>query len=239
MRFNDNSNEPLSNSLDVDIRERFDQAKIAASYRVGKNERQTSKNRRELDCIERAMVGIPEGSTILDLPTGTGRLIPMLSSQNMEVIAADYSEHMLDQAKQFWQTQKNPNKVSASTNVSFQQHDIMHINLADNAVDVTICNRLFHHYPTPKLRRQALTELCRVTSQRIILSYFSNFAFSAARFHLKNKLKNHVATDRVPIWPSAMHADIAACGLTLCQTLPVGFGRSPQTYLTLTVPGSR
>jgi len=102
---------------------------------------------------------------------------------------------------------------------------------------VTISNRLFHHYPTAELRRRALAELARVTNDRIIVSYFSNVALSALRFHAKNLLLNRKPNDRVPIWPAVFAADIAAVGLRVKAAFPVRYGLSPQTYLWLQKAG--
>lgn len=236
MQTNSDTAHSAKRTLDQEIRERFDRAEVAQSYRRAKNDRKTSKNRRELTCISRALEGIGPGSKILDLPTGTGRLLPMLAARGVQIIAADYSRHMLEQAGQLWQQQSELQKTPKNSRVRFEQQDIMSINLVDKAVDVTICNRLFHHYPTPQLRRQALSELRRVTSRRIVLSYFSNVAVSAGRFHLKNAVTRRTPTDRIPIWPAIMRKDIEACGLTIEQVQPVLWGLSPQTYLVIAVP---
>ncbi|MFV2091133.1 MAG: class I SAM-dependent methyltransferase, partial [Pseudomonadales bacterium] len=90
--------------FDIEIRKRFDHEKVAENYLRRKHVRDTPKNRRELACIRRAIASIPEGVTVLDLPTGTGRLIPMLLEHGVRVIAADYSEHMLSAAESYFKT---------------------------------------------------------------------------------------------------------------------------------------
>lgn len=216
----------------VSTRERFDTEQVASRYAQGKNLRVTSKNRREMQCIEAALADIPSDSRVLDLPTGTGRLLPMLLGRGYRVLAGDYSEHMLNEARRHCEAVA-PDALAAGDRIEFSKLDVMQTGLPDNAVDVVICNRLIHHYPTSELRRQALAELGRVASRRLIVSYFSNVALSAARFHLKNRLLNRKPNDRIPIWPSVMAADVRAAGLEVCRTLPVRFGLSPQTYLVL------
>jgi ubiquinone/menaquinone biosynthesis C-methylase UbiE len=218
--------------FDIAIRERFDRRDVAAEYVKRKNRPDDRRNRREMTCIERALAGIEPGSRVLDLPTGAGRLVPMLLNRGYSVLAADYSEHMLVEARRF-ADQVLPQADEATARVEFRQEDIMHISLSDRSVDVSISNRLFHHYPTGELRRRALSELARVTTTRVIVSYFSNVALSALRFHGKNLLLNRTPTDRIPIWPSVFLQDVEAAGLRLEATYPVRYGFSPQTYLQL------
>jgi len=216
----------------VATRERFDTEQVASRYAQGKNQRVTAKNRLEMARIEAALAGVASGSRVLDLPTGTGRLLPMLLGRGYRVLAGDYSEHMLGQAKKHCETTVS-DWASASGRIEFAKLDVMATGLPDGAMDAVICNRLLHHYPTSELRCRALTELARISSGPVIVSYFSNVAFSAARFHLKNFLLRRHPNDRVPIWPAVMADDVAAAGLTIRRTLPVRYGFSPQTYLVL------
>lgn len=217
-------------SLDEGIRRRFDRPEVAAQYALRKNVAADARNRRELDCILAGLGDIGAGARVLDLPTGTGRLIPPLRALGHEVIAGDSSPHMLDQARrQVTEADLGGDRPA----VSFARLDVMDIDLPDAAVDVTICNRLLHHYPTAALRRQALAELARVTRRRLVVSYFSNRAISALRFHIGNRLRGRVPTDRVPIWPAAFAADAAAAGLAVRASLGVRPWRSPQTYVVL------
>lgn len=218
---------------DIAVRKRFDQPQVAAEYVKRKNQQNNSKNRREMQCIEAALNGLSENSLVLDLPTGTGRLLPMLLKRGFRVIAADYSEHMLKQAKKYYTSGEYSLSACELNRVEFIQMDIMETKMPDLHFDACICNRLFHHYPTSEIRQKALRELVRVTKERIIVSYFSNVALSSARFHLKNYLRNKKPNDRVPIWPSVMLADAAATGLKIEKSFPIRYGLSPQTYLKL------
>ena len=73
----------------------------------------------------------------------------------------------------------------------------------------------------------------RFVRQDIIVSYFTNVAVSALRFHTKNLLQNRKPIDRVPRWPREFAADIATAGLRVEATYPIRYGMSPQTYLRL------
>ena len=213
-----------------DTCQRFDRAEVATEYRARKNVF-TARNRREWQCIEKALTGVPSGAAVLDLPCGSGRLEPLLEKRGYRVTAADYSGHMVATAKAAYL--ETANLPELPEQMRFIQQDVMHMSFADGEFDAVICNRLLHHYPTAGLRQQALRECKRVSKGVVVISYFNNFALSALRFHLKNRLKSRTPTDRIPIWFREMKADLDAVGLRCTGTFPVRYGLSPQTYLRL------
>ena len=213
-----------------EIRDRFDTNEVAQQYRAKKNI-VTSRNLREWRCIEKALHGVGSGAAVLDLPCGSGRLEPLLEKRGYRVTAADSSHHMLDQAIDSYLSASGNSRLPI--HMRFIQQNVMQTTFAENEFDAVICNRLLHHFPTPDLRRMALIELARISNGVVIISFFSNFAFSALRFHLKNHLANRQPTDRVPIWFQVLEKDLAAAGLQCTGTFPVRRGLSPQTYLRL------
>jgi SAM-dependent methyltransferase len=219
-----------------DTRRRFDDRAIASAY-VSKKNVSTRKNRLEMQCIEQALEGLDSNSLVLDLPCGSGRLEPMFLQKGFHVVAADFSRPMLDVAKQYVETIPESSR-SASPALFFSQQDILNTGFKDDTFDAVVCNRLFHHYPEPDLRRAVLRELKRICKGRIIVSYYSNFALSALRFHLSARLRRETPLDRVPIWHSVFEADIESAGLRCEKQFPVRFGVSPQTYLRLVPHGT-
>jgi SAM-dependent methyltransferase len=117
--------------------------------------------------------------------------------------------------------------------VVFVRQDVMATGFDDDSFDAVICNRLLHHYPSPDLRRRALAELRRISRGVVLVSYFSNRALSAIRFHVGKALQGRTPTDRVPIWFSALESDLDQAGLVVVSKYPVRYGLSPQTYLRL------
>ncbi len=214
----------------LDTRERFDRQAVARKY-AGRKNVATARNRREWKCIERALRGLPPGAAVLDLPCGTGRLERLLQEAGYRVTGADYSEHMLEVAEQAYLQEAGLEELPAG--IRFVQQDVMATDFADGTFDAVVCNRLLHHYPAPEVRRDVLRELARVSRGLVVISYFSNAAFSAFRFHLKSRLLRREPTDRIPIWYRELQRDIAAAGLRRTGTYPVRFGLSPQTYLRL------
>lgn len=216
------------------VRERFDDPQVALDYLRKKGHLKGSKNRREMACIINAIEGLASNSKVLDLPCGAGRLLPMLLDKGFEVVASDYSQEMINASKGFYQD-KLKNTPDKAARLSFTQQDILKTTFEDDSFDAVICNRLLHHYPEAELRRNVLTELLRITrpNGRLIVSYFSNFALSALRFHLKNKIKGVTASGRIPIWQRTFERDYQAAGWKCSGQYPVRYGVSPQTYLKL------
>ena len=216
----------------LNTRERFDDPDIAAAYAEKKNTITRGKNKREMDCIERSLQGMPAGSRVLDLPCGTGRLETMLLGRGFEVVAADYAVNMLKEAEKYLSAKLEGNS-DALGRLSFEQQDVMNTTFEDDAFDIVICNRLFHHYPESATRIQVLRELKRICSGRIVLSYYNSFALSALKFRLRNAIKGRKPDDRIPIPFAEFNQDIVASGLKCSDTHAVLFGVSPQTYLVL------
>ena len=84
--------------------DRFNTPKAALKYYSAQTG--TGMHRREVRCIRRALSEIESGSRVLDLPCGTGRLLPMLHESGYRVTEADSSPHMVDLARRYAQEQR-------------------------------------------------------------------------------------------------------------------------------------
>jgi ubiquinone/menaquinone biosynthesis C-methylase UbiE len=97
-------------------------------------------------------LGIRPGYHVLDIGSGTGVLLPFLIAElgdEGEIVALDFSAEMLVQA----QAKNFPPLVG------FAQADVLAIPLADNSVDLAICNSAFPHFDD---KAKALKEIARV-----------------------------------------------------------------------------
>ena len=210
---------------------KFDSAEMASTYRrkfVG-----SAKDLREKACIREALRDVPAGARVLDLPCGTGRITTFLLAEGFRVHAADWSEHMLEQAREAVGD-------AAGDRVAFTRQDVMATTFGDGELDAVVCNRLLHHFTDAETRRRALRELARISRGPVVASFFCTFALSALKFRVVNALKGVVPSDRVPIPMRALRADAEAAGLRVESVLPVRWGVSPQTYVKLVrAAGSR
>lgn len=210
---------------------KFDSAEMASTYR--RKFAGTRKDQLEKACIRRALEGVVPGSRVLDLPCGTGRITTFLLSEGWRVHASDYSEHMIEQAREACAAAfpASAGAAASSADVAFSRQDVLATTFADGEFDAVVCNRLFHHFTEPATRRRALAELARVSRGPVVASFFCSFSLSALKFRLVNALKGVTPTDRVPIPLAEFTADVEAAGLRVEAVLPVRWGISPQTYV--------
>ncbi len=205
---------------------RFNNAKAATKYSRALNH--TSTHHRELRCIFAALSGVPNGGTLLDVPCGTGRLLPALTARGFEVTSADSSQHMVELAKEY--AARHSLSVAPDR---FAVANVLQLPFEDDRFDAVVCNRLFHHFREPEVRRSALRELCRVTRGPVVASFFCNTSLDAVLFHIRNLLRRKKATDRIPIARRAFAQDAAAAGLKVRRWLAIRPGISKQWYAVL------
>ena len=97
-----------------------------------------------------AGLGIEPGSTVLDVGTGTGALVPLLleaTDGKGQIVALDFSGEMLRRA----QAKGRP--------VAYVQGDAQRLPFRAETFDWVICNAVFPHFPD---KRRALNEASRV-----------------------------------------------------------------------------
>jgi ubiquinone/menaquinone biosynthesis C-methylase UbiE len=118
-----------------------------------------------LKCLSNIVkeLDIKRGYHILDIGSGTGVLLPFLTAElgnKAKIVALDFSAEMLAraQAKHF------------PPIVGFAQADVLAIPLADNSLDLAVCNSAFPHF-NDKL--EALKEIARVlkTNGRVAICH--------------------------------------------------------------------
>jgi SAM-dependent methyltransferase len=209
---------------------RFDAADVAGKYppAFGKSFRE----RREVRCIRQALRHIPFGGEVLDLPCGTGRLIPLLAAAGFQVTAADASPHMAALAEGRWRDQCD-GSIPSSARIEFDVQQVLKTSYRDEQFDGVICNRLFHHFNESETRIAAMEELGRICRGNVIVSFFNSFALDALKFRLKHALRGTLPTDRIPIPMSTFEADADQAGLKVISRLAVMWGISPMWYLVL------
>jgi ubiquinone/menaquinone biosynthesis C-methylase UbiE len=100
---------------------------------------------------------------VLDIGSGTGVLLPFLTTElddEGKIVALDFSAEMLCQAKT-----KNSSPI-----VHFALADVLAIPLADDSMDMAICNSVFPHFSD---KARALKEIARVlkTNGRLVICH--------------------------------------------------------------------
>ena len=136
----------------------------AARYELGQRshnyaERNPKRAAIEGQLLQRVWPGT-NGETVLDLPCGTGRLLPFLRQRGHRVLQADGAFAMLRQASD-----------RGLGGELILQANALQIPFADRCVDGVVMFRFLHHLP-PEAARQALIEACRVARRFVVVSFF-------------------------------------------------------------------
>lgn len=119
------------------------------------------------------MAGNP--TSVLDLPCGTGRFWDMLASEpSRELMAADYSESMLEVARKVRQE-------SVVKRFRIFQSSAFDIQLPDSSVDCVFSMRLMHHIGEAPNRVAMLKEFHRVARDTVVLSLWVDGNYKAWR----------------------------------------------------------
>src|SRR6185312_12802071 len=153
----------------------------------------------------------------LDLPCGTGRLLPVLAKAGYRVTAADRSLHMVRLAALNWSTWRQE-ATYAEPEIPFEQCDVLDTPFPNGHFDAVVCSRLFHHFRESEIRVRALRELRRISRGALIVSFFNSFAIDALRFRLKYIMRRKAPQDRIPIPLAFFARDVQQAGLRLVSS---------------------
>ena len=126
---------------------------------------------------------------ILDMGTGTGRAALALARLGAHVTGVDASPYMLSVAR--------ARAAQEGLAIDFAEGDVHRLSFADRTFDAVVCLRVLMHVPD---WRQALGELCRVASDRLVFDYpavASAAAIQAAWRRVAAGLGRHVEAYRV------------------------------------------
>ena len=180
--------------------------------------------RERLKCLGNIVkeLGIKPGYYVLDIGSGTGILLPFLIAElgdEGKIVALDFSAEMLGQAQA-----KNFPPI-----VGFAQADVLAIPLADNSVDLAICNSVFPHFND---KAKALKEIARVLRNNgwLVICHTMSRAM-INRLH--QSVGGVIASDLLPP-ESQLRGLIKQAGLRVTH-----FEDSPERYLVIAEKSAR
>lgn len=104
------------------------------------------------DCLPLLLDAIPRGATVVDLGTGTGRVLGPLAGLGARVIGVDASPAMLLEARR-------RAEALGLDQVDLRLGDLAHLPLRDAEADVVVANMVLHHLPEPA---RAFPEIRRI-----------------------------------------------------------------------------
>ena len=144
--------------------------------------RKPRKQQFEMQMVSEAMQMLPPERvrTVLDAPCGVGRISLFLSQKGFEVTAVDLGEAAVSITESLLIENRQEVKVVCQ--------DIQNMGFKDGAFDASICFRLLHHFSQARAQQELIDELCRVSSDFVVISYFSTHSVTTMRRKLRKFL---------------------------------------------------
>lgn len=156
-------------------------------------------------------------STVLDAPSGTGRLEPALASRCKDYIALDRSPSMLAE-------HPRGRRLLGS---------VQALPFADDRFDLVVCCRLLHHLEAEE-RRAVLAELVRVSRGWVLASFWDATSWHAWRRRSGLRRASRPDTRRA-CTRAQIGADLAAAGAQVRGFAASFRFVSPQTFVAARV----
>ncbi len=121
---------------------------------------------REFTLLERLLASQPRCASLLDLPSGGGRLSPQIAQYTDLLIESDIALGQVQYGRQ--------NGRVPATRQFWMTASGFHIPLKTGSVDGVVCVRLSHHLPTSAERERLLRELLRVSRRFVVMTFFDH-----------------------------------------------------------------
>ncbi|MEX2530654.1 MAG: class I SAM-dependent methyltransferase [Gemmatimonadota bacterium] len=153
----------------AEYQEAYQDLEAARLYNEAYRDQATKRwsTRREFTLLERHLASQPRSQTLLDLPSGGGRLSEQLARHTNVLVEADIGLGQLLYASQKYDGPPDRVWMTASG---------FHIPFQDEGVDGVVCCRLCHHLPTAVERERLLAELLRVARRFVVMSFFDHYS---------------------------------------------------------------
>lgn len=145
-------------------------------------QRKPRKHQFEMEMVSEAFQMLPaaEVKTVLDAPCGVGRLALWLAQKGFDVTAVDLGESAVQLTNELLSDKKYQETA--------EWQDIFNMRFADDEFDASVCFRLLHHFKEVSDQQALVSELCRVSSQYVVISYFSPYSVTSIRRRLRKTM---------------------------------------------------
>ena len=107
---------------------------------------------------------IKDTDKVLECACGTGAISIYIAPACKKLLASDFSDGMLQQAKK---------KLKNFDNVEFKKVDIIDIKEKDGSFDVVVAGNVIHLLPEPQIAMKELTRVCKDGGKLIIPTYIN------------------------------------------------------------------
>ena len=168
-------------------------------------------DKREKEIIGKFLKVLPEGSLVLDLACGTGRITEFLLSKGYKVCGVDISKEMLDFARK---------RLSGFGDlVKFRQAEAENLPFEGKIFDSATCIKLFGHIP-PETRIKILQELKRAIKGPFVVAYYLSEPIANA----KRKIRKFLTGNKAPWFPisrKCLKEEITLANLRILKEKPL------------------
>lgn len=153
----------------------------------------------EVETAMAAMLGQGSLGTLIDIGTGTGRMLELFGAHAAQALGIDRSSEMLRLARA---------KLHDRANTELRQADLYALPMADGGADVAILHHVLHFAQQPDA---AIAEAARVLSAggRLLIADFAS--------HEREELRTRDAHTRLGFDDSQMASWFDAAGLAMAQ----------------------
>ena len=174
------------------------QGAVASGYEAKRLDRKWVA---EQETAEELLRRIPAQSKVLDVPVGTGRLIPILASCGLLITGLDASADMLAEARQCARR--------SGARVELKQGDIRSIPFPESSFDVVTCLRFLNWIDMQSVGN-VLEEVSRVSSDKLLigvrcLTPTSDMSLSARALIWRGAQFVGLPSRRVRRWGMVLH----------------------------------
>jgi len=194
----------------VQKRDRWRDERVAREYEARRfaTPLERHKHRHDVALVLRLLAGAPPGARVLDLPCGTGRLLPALVGAGYRAVGADVALEMM-----------RAGRGLRVLEAPLAQADATRLPFPDRTFDAVVSLRFLFHLG-PAERSACLAEMARVTAGVVVVEV-------RYRWNLKHGgrwLRSRVglgAKYRPSAGRAQLERELAAAGLELCRLRPV------------------
>ncbi len=153
------------------ILDRYNSPAGAADYtgKFKKHWTERINNVREQNLVREVLATIPKSEIeglSLDLPSGYGRLNPLLSEVAPRIVEGDWSFYLLQEAR------THLAQLDGKQPVGFVRGTALNLPFKDRAFDLVMSVRLCHHITEHDERMQYVREILRISNKWLVFTYF-------------------------------------------------------------------
>ncbi len=169
------------------------------------------KNWNTLSTINRALKYVNNGSLILDVPCGTGRLAPLILHNGFSWIGADISFEMMEVARK---------KVDVFKNVAGNVRlEAEYMPFKSASIDCVASIRFIYHVPTRGGRIAILREMRRISKKWVVIDYNYPNPVRALYRRIGHLVRTPKRKRRLTM--EEIHIELADAGLKVYKAFPV------------------